>query len=54
MSSARSAIRQEIGKRIPGVLVGTASSESTTSTLYDTNEEMMVFAGDGTPDYTGY
>ena len=53
MSVARSAIRQQVAQNLPGVLVGTVAS-ATTTLLKDTDEEFVIFGGQGGRDLTGY
>ena len=53
MTVARSVIRQQIAESLPGVLVGTVAS-ATTTLLKDTDDEFVIFSGQGGRDLTGY
>lgn len=54
MTTTKSAIRQEIAKRLPGAFVGTASSGSSTTELLDQDDELSMYSGQGQQDLTGY
>ena len=54
MTTSLATIRQSLALLVPGALVGTASSESSASELWDTNWEMVTFGADGAQDFTGY
>lgn len=54
MTSSRLSIRQQMAQSIPHSVVGTATASSSTTELFDQDDELMAFEGDGGPDRTGY
>lgn len=54
MTVARSALRQEIAKRMGRPIVGTVTSSSTASVLFDQDDEFVTFQEEGGPELQGW
>lgn len=54
MTVTKKAIRQAVAALMPEAYVGTATTTSETTVLFDEDDEIMSFVADGGRDYTGF